>query len=94
MGQSGFRARAHQARPQDTAIAIAYSRRLRTAGKLDAAAAVLEATASGQQDDRMLLVERGLHNLTHVVKLMTLSARFSNIFLNAFRFSMVLLPLC
>jgi Flp pilus assembly protein TadD len=53
-------ARAHQASPLDKAVAIAYSRRLRAAGKLDAATAVLEATASGQRDDRMLLVERGL----------------------------------
>lgn len=53
-------ARAHQARPQDKAIAISYSRRLKAAGKLDAAAAVLEASASRQPDDRTLLVERGM----------------------------------
>jgi Flp pilus assembly protein TadD len=53
-------ARAHQARPLDKVVAVAYSRRLRAAGKLDAAAAVLEATASGQRGDRVLLVERGL----------------------------------
>jgi Flp pilus assembly protein TadD len=53
-------ARAHQVRPQDKAIAISYSRRLKAAGKLDAAAAVLEASASRQPDDRTLLVERGM----------------------------------
>ena len=53
-------AKAHSAGPKDPNKALAYARRLKAKGQLDAAAKVLDAAGGGKSGDKAVVMDRGL----------------------------------